>query len=213
MSQNVVRHRFCLGRFLSIAMFATLPVSSAVAQTGSVPRLPAPAAVTASAAVVAPPDYIIGADDVLAVVFWKEPDISSGRVRVRPDGKISLPLLGDVSAAGLTPDRLKQELETLAKPFFADVSAAVMVNEINSRKVFIVGQIVQSGGFRLNGPMTVLQAVALAGGFNEAADKDRIEIIGSASTQRPRRRLSYKAIVRGKTPDVALSPGDTVVVW
>src|SRR5262249_56011568 len=77
MSQNVVRHRFCLGRFLSIAMFATLPVSSAVAQTGSVPRLPAPAAVTASAAVVAPPDYIIGADAVLAVVFSQEPDTSS----------------------------------------------------------------------------------------------------------------------------------------
>jgi polysaccharide export outer membrane protein len=132
---------------------------------------------------------------------------------VRPDGKISLPLLGDVAAAGLAPDELKRRLETLARPFFADPAAAVMVSEINSRKVFITGEVAHPGGFRLNGPMTVLQAVALAGGFIESADKDRVEIISSVDAPAPRRRFSYKAIVKGKAPDVALKPGDTVVVW
>src|SRR5262245_13927039 len=110
--------------------------------------------------VVPPGDYVIGADDVLGVVFWKEPDISAAHVRVRPDGKISIPLLGEVSAAGLSPDELKRQLETIAKPFFADVTATVMVNDINSRKVFITGAVAQPGGFRINGPQTGLQGHA-----------------------------------------------------
>jgi len=164
-------------------------------------------------AVVLPADYVIGADDVLGVVFWKEPDISAAHVRVRPDGKISIPLLGEVNAAGLSPDELRRQLETIAKPFFADVTATVMVNDINSRKVFITGAVAQPGGFRLNGPMTVLQAIALSGGFSESAGKDRFDIIAPGDAQGTRRRFSYKAIVRGKAPDVALKPGDTIVVW
>jgi len=173
----------------------------------------APAFAQAPPPVVPPADYVIGADDVLGVVFWKEPDISAAHVRVRPDGKISIPLLGEVSAAGLSPDELRQQLETIAKPFFADVTATVMVNDINSRKVFITGAVAQPGGFRLNSPMTVLQAIALSGGFSESAGKDRFDIIGPGDAQRTRRRFSYKAIVRGKAPDVALKPGDTIVVW
>jgi polysaccharide export outer membrane protein len=189
---------------LLTAIFAALPLTIAIAQTDS--------AVPTPGAVVPPADYVIGADDVLSVVFWKEPDISSGHLRVRPDGKISLPLLGEVDAAGLAPGKLRQQLETLAKPFFAEITATVMVNEINSRKVFVTGEVGHPGGFRLNGPMTVLQALALAGGFTEFADKDHVEIISADEGRPARRRFNYKAVVKGKTPDVALEPGDTVVV-
>lgn len=211
MSGSFVCQRSLLSRAILTGTFAALPLSG-LAQPET-PRLTTHATVAAGAAVVPPPDYVVGADDVLAIVFWKEPDISSGHVRVRPDGKISLPLLGDVAAASLAPDQLKQQLEALARPFFANVAATVMVSEINSRKVFITGEVGHPGGFRLNGPMTLLQALALAGGFTESADKDRVEIVSSDAGQPARRRFSYKAIVKGKAPDVALKPGDTVVVW
>src|SRR5262249_20480992 len=200
-------------RRLLIALVATVPVSSAMAQSDPARPRPTAPAMTAGSSVVTPSDYVIGADDVLAVVFWKEPELSAARVRVRPDGKISLPLVGEVAAAGLVPDDLKRRLETLAKPFLADPTAAVMVSEINSRKVFITGAVGQPGGFRLNSPITVLQAVALAGGFSESAERDRVEIISSIDNRPSRQRLSYKAIVKGKAADVALKPGDTVVVW
>jgi polysaccharide biosynthesis/export protein len=205
------RHRSCLHQAILTGMLATLPLSAAIAQTDSAPGLRAHAILAPSETLVAPPDYVIGADDVLSVVFWKEPDISSGHLRVRPDGRISLPLLRDVDAAGLTPDQLRQLLETVARPFFADVNATVVVNEINSRKVFVTGEVGRPGGFPLNGPMTVLQALALAGGFTEFADKDHVEII-SDETQPGRRRFNYTTVVNGKAPDVALRPGDTVVV-
>jgi polysaccharide biosynthesis/export protein len=213
MPRSFFRRHFHLRRALLTATFATLPLAPAMAQTEPARPPIAHAAVAPAAAVVPPPDYVIGADDVLAVVFWKEPEISSAGLRVRPDGKISLPLLGDVTAAGLAPDELKQQLETIAKPFFADPAAAVMVSEINSRKVFITGEVGHPGGFRLNGPMSVLQALALAGGLTEFANKNRVDIISSNDAQSARRRFSYKAIVKGKAPDVPLKPGDTVVVW
>ncbi len=141
-------------------------------------------AVTSPGAELVPPfDYVIGADDVLAVVFWKEPDIS-GQVRVRPDGRISLPLLRDVQAAGLTPDQLRQHLEAVAKPFFANVNATVIVHEINSRKVFVTGEVAHPGGFALNGPMTVLQALALAGGLSEFSDAEHIDVLRTDAGRR-----------------------------
>jgi len=194
-----------------MGMLVTLPASAATAQSGTWQTPVVSALLAPNASVTAPPDYVIGADDVLSIVFWKASEIS-GHVRVRPDGKISLPLLGEVSAAGLTPESLRQQLETRAGPFFADIIATVMVDEINSRRVFVTGAVGRPGAFPLNGRVTVLQALALAGGFTEFADREHVEIIRPDEARSDRLRFNYKTVVEGKAPDVALKPGDTIVV-
>jgi polysaccharide export outer membrane protein len=195
---------------LTAAIVLVPPAAASSAQSAS-------AGTTNGAAVIAPvsppPDYVIGPDDLLAIVFWKEPDMS-GQVRVRPDGKISLPLLRDVPAQGLTPDELRGQIETEAKRFVVDARASVMVHEINSRRVFVTGLVDRPGAFPLNGPMTVLQAIALAGGLLDFADAEHIEIFRAAGGTTTRIRFNYKDLIKGKKAgeNVALKPGDTVVV-
>ena len=199
----------------SLRVFAVTGISVALAaaagraQSVAADRLNARASVAPAAALA--PDYVIGPDDVLWVVFWKEPEISA-QVRVRPDGKISLPLLRDVRASGLTPEQLRQQLEADAKPFFAETNATVTVNEVNSRKVFVTGEVGRPGAFPLTGPMTILQVLALAGGFSEFADQEHIEVFRSDEAGPARFRFSYKDVLKGKRPDVALKSGDTIVV-
>lgn len=203
-------HHWRLSRRLT-GLLVALPLTVTYAQSGPVEPLTARAVASPGAELVPPFDYVIGADDVLAVVFWKEPDISR-EVRVRPDGRISLPLLRDVQAAGLTPDQLRQHLEAVATPFFANVNAAVIVHEINSRKVFVTGEVAHPGGFTLNGPMTVLQALALAGGLSEFGDTEHIDVLRTERGAASRLAFSYKDVLKGRKPDVALKPGDTIVV-
>jgi len=193
------------------AVLVSLPLAVTSAQSGPSEALIAPAVVSSAAEHVPPVDYVIGADDVLAVVFWKEPDIS-GQVRVRPDGRISLPLLRDVQAAGLTPEQLREHLEAVAKPFLANVNATVIVHEINSRKVFVTGEVAHPGAFNLNGPMTVLQALALAGGLTEFSDTEHIDVLRTEQGVASRVAFSYKDVLKGRKADVPLKPGDTIVV-
>src|SRR6188768_1944343 len=115
-----------------------------------------------------PAGYVIGSEDVLSIVFWREKDLSADVV-VRPDGKISLPLLKDLQAAGLSPDQLTEVLVKAAAKYVSQPNATVMVKEINSRKVFVVGQVAKPGTFPLAGDLTVLQALALAGDVLEYA--------------------------------------------
>ena len=192
-------------------MLIVLPGAAIYAQHASANRSAGGGGESSISAVVPPADYVIGADDRLSVKFWKEPDVSC-EVRVRPDGKISLPLLRDVQAAGLTPDQLRQQLESAAQPFFADVSATVMVTEINSRKVFVTGAVAHPGGFPLTGPLTVLQALALAGGMSEFADQNHVEVFRTVDGPRSRFTFNYKDVLKGRKPDVELKPGDTIVV-
>jgi len=160
-----------------------------------------------------PADYVIGPNDVLSVVFWREAEMS-GQVRVRPDGKISLPLLNDVPAVGLTPDQLRARIEKDAKRFLPEPNATVVVLEINSRSVFVVGQVAQPGVFSLNTPMNVLQAIAAAGGLLEFADADNIVVDRSAGGASLRLPFNYRDVIKGKKGEqnIALKPGDTVVV-
>src|SRR4029453_2375871 len=181
-------------------LLIAVPLAVVSAQSGPSEPLTARAVVSPGTELVPPFAYVIGADDVLAVVFWKEPDIS-GQVRVRPDGRISLPLLRDVQAAGLTPDQLRQHLESAAKPFFANVNATVIVHEINSRKVFVTGEVAHPGGFNLNGPMTVLQAVALAGGLPEFGDAGHIDVLRTEQGVPSRLAFGYKDVLKGRKPD------------
>lgn len=160
-----------------------------------------------------PSDYIIGPEDVLGVVFWREPELS-GDVTVRPDGRITLPVIGDMAAAGMTPEALQTALVTAAEKYIADPNVAVVVRAINSRKVFVTGRVAAPGGHDLRGPLTVLQAIAISGGLTEYADEKNITILRVRAGQTQTFKFNYKDVARGRRleQNILLVPGDTVVV-
>lgn len=167
----------------------------------------------AVAPVVPPPGYTIGPDDRLAIAFWRNTELSA-EVVVRPDGRISLPLLNDVEAAGLTPEQLRERLIERARNFVEDANATVVVAEIRSRRVFIAGSVDKPGAYPLNGPTTVLQLIATAGGLREfVSGKDIVIVRGAAETQ-ARFKFNYQDVVRGKrlAQNISLQPGDTVII-
>jgi polysaccharide biosynthesis/export protein len=160
-----------------------------------------------------PADYGIGTQDVLTVVFWREKDLSADVV-VRPDGKISLPLLNDVQAAGYTPEQLSGSLERAAAKFVTDPDATVIVREINSRKVFVIGEVAKTGAIRLVSDMNVLQLLAEVGGLLEHANRDDIVIVRQENGRDLRFKFSYDDVIKGRKleQNILLKPGDTVVV-
>jgi len=160
-----------------------------------------------------PPDFVIGADDVLSIVFWQETAMSS-EVVVRPDGKISLPLLKDVQAAGYTPEQLTATLVKAASKYVAQPNATVIVKQIHSRKVFIVGQVAKPGSFPLTGDMTVLQLISLAGDVLEYAKSKDIVVVSKENGSEHRSKFNYKDVLKGKhiEQNILLRPGDTVIV-
>jgi polysaccharide biosynthesis/export protein len=170
----------------------------------------------AAAATVARPaeGYVIGPDDVLSIVFWKDKDLSA-EVTVRPDGKVSLPLLNDIMAQGRTPDQLRDALKLAAQAFVEDPNPTVMVKEIKSRRVFITGQVEKPGPYPLTSETTVLQLIAMAGGVREFADGSNITIIRKVENGRTQiLPFNYRDVLKRKSLDqnVQLKPGDTVVV-
>lgn len=174
---------------------------------------PAPPAASAPADVAVTDDYVIGPQDVLGVVFWREPELS-GDVTVRPDGKISLPVIGAVDAAGKRPEELQQILQKAAARYITDPNVAVVVRTINSRKVYVTGAVLNPGAHPLAGPLTVLQALALAGGLSEFADSKNITILRVENDGTTSLRFNYKDVSRGRKleQNIVLQPGDTIVV-
>ena len=171
----------------------------------------------AGTSVEVPAEYVIGPQDVLGINFWRDTDMT-GDVTVRPDGRITLPLIGDVQAAGKTPEALKTEITTAASKLFKqgqEPTVTVVVRQINSRKVFITGQVTTPGAHVLTGPLTVMQLISLAGGLTEFAKKKEITVIrtdaGGKQTVMP---FNYSDVARGRNvgQNVVLKPGDTVVV-
>jgi len=160
-----------------------------------------------------PPDYVIGPDDVLQVMFWRVPE-NSAEVVVRPDGMISLPMLNEIKASGLTPDQLREKVTTEAKRYIVDPEVSVIVRTINSRKVFITGQVIRPGAYPLGAPTTVLQLIALAGGFGEFAKQKNISIMRVVDGKPTIYRFNYKEVTAGKnlTQNILLKPGDTIIV-
>jgi polysaccharide biosynthesis/export protein len=160
-----------------------------------------------------PPDYVIGPEDVLSIAFWRDKELSADVV-VRPDGKISLPLLKDVQAAGYTPDQLTVALVKAASKYIAQPNATVIVKEVNSRKVFIIGQVLRPGAFPLTGDMTVLQLIALAGDVQEWAKSKSVVIVRREEEGERRFKFNYKEVMEGKKVEqnILLKPGDTVIV-
>ncbi len=177
---------------------------------------PSASAATNSPAVANAPDspeYTIGPGDVLNVNFWREPEMS-GEVVVRPDGKITIPLIKEVSAVGLTPNQLEAEIQARAERFVQEASATVTVRTINSRMVYITGNVARPGGYALNGPTSVLQFIAQVGGVLEYSDSKNIVIMRTRGGKSETFKFNYKDIVKQKNlaQNIELRPGDTVIV-
>jgi polysaccharide export outer membrane protein len=165
--------------------------------------------------VALPTDYVIGVEDRLGVVFWREQDKAlTSDVVVRPDGKISVPMLNDISAAGLTPEQLAVVVQQAASKFIRDAAATVVVREIRSRKVFVVGEVSKPGAVQLGSDMNVLQVIAEAGGLLEHANKSDIVVVRQERGREQRFKFNYKDVVRGRRPEqnIRLRPGDTILV-
>lgn len=200
------------------SLAASLIVLSSVGAGGPVDVFAQTAGVAASKAapapsdVHAPPGYVIGPLDVLEVLFWRDKELSAD-VIVRPDGKITLPLLNEIDAGGLTPEQVRLSILDQARRFVEDPSVVVRVKQINSRQVFILGEVAKPGTYPLGGPTSVLQLIATAGGFNEFAASTDIVIIRTGSEGPARLRFNYKDVVKGDlTQNIELKSGDTVVV-
>ena len=159
-----------------------------------------------------PSDYVIGADDVLRISVWKEPDLSE-TLPVRPDGKISMPLLNDIPAAGLTPLQLKDSITEKLKKFIADPRVTVVVTAMNSQRIFVSGEVLHSGPIQLLPHMTILQALSQAG-FNQFANLKGIYLLRTENGKQERIPFNYKDVIKGNHPEqnIQLKPGDTVVV-
>ena len=158
-------------------------------------------------------EYKIGPQDVLRIDVWKEPDITR-TVPVRPDGKISLPLLNDVQAAGLTPNQLSAAISEGLKKFINDPEVTVSVNEINSRRVYVTGEVAHAGAFALLPNMTVLQALSSTGGFTQFAKVKNIYVLRFEDGKQVKHPFNYKDAIAGRKPEenILLEPGDVIVV-
>jgi polysaccharide export outer membrane protein len=203
-----VRSRNCTfrGLWLSIAIllmtFITPAQPQATGATGSMPK-----------AAIGDPNYVIGPQDVLDISVWKEADLTRS-VPVRPDGKISMPLLNDVQAAGLTPMQLTAQITTGLKKFVSDPQVTVVVTAINSQRIYILGEVNRAGAFPLLPGMTMLEALSSAGGFTIFANVKKIYLLRKVDGKQEKYPFNYKDVIRGKTPEqnLPLKAGDTIVV-
>ena len=212
-------HLIELGFFLASvcgSFFGQAPVAGqAGQQTPAVTETAKPPEPTAPAASKAHDDhFIIGNDDLLAINVWKEPEVSRS-LPVRSDGRISLPLVGEVQAAGRTPAQLEKEIAEKLKDYISEPEVTVMVQQINSQKYNILGQVARPGSFPLTLSTTVLDAIAASGGFRDFAKQKGIYILRqNPDGGESRIPFNYKEVIKGKNPDqnIKLEPNDTVVV-
>ncbi len=177
-----------------------------VAKAAEVPEVrPAPGAES--------PDYVIGPEDHINISVWKEPELTM-LVVVRPDGSISLPLINDVNATGLTPMQLAAHITARLKQYLAEPRVTVIVTQINSRRFYVLGEVGRPGAFPLLPNMTVLQALSTAGGFREFANQSKIYVLRNENGSAKKYPFNYKKVIAGKNieQDILLKPGDTVVV-
>jgi polysaccharide biosynthesis/export protein len=193
---------------------AGLPAQTSVADKTDAEKSDKPAAQAPApdASATSTSDYVIGADDTLHISVWKEPDLSE-TLPVRPDGKISMPLLNDVMAAGLTPLELKDSITEKLKKYMADPRVTVVVTAMNSRRIFVSGEVVHTGPMALLPHMTMLQALAQAG-FTQFANVKGIYLLRTENGKQEKLPFNYKEVVKGNHPEqnIVLKPGDTVVV-
>jgi polysaccharide export outer membrane protein len=171
---------------------------------------PAPPKATAAAA---DDEYRIGVEDLLAISVWRDPDLTR-EVPVRPDGRISLPLLQDIDAAGKTPRELALEIQRRLKEFLSNPSVTVIVREVNSLKAYMMGEVLKPGPILLRSPVRLLQGISLAGGLTPYGGRGNVVLYRKTATGEKVIELSYREIIGGRKPEdnLMLEPGDTVVV-
>lgn len=206
--------------FLMILATVAFPAGLAMAQDATKtkpetkPATPA-ASMDASAAKAATidADYVIGPEDGLSISVWKEPELTHG-VQVRPDGKISLPLLNDIQAAGLTPQQLAASITEKLKKFVSEPQVTVIVVTIMSRRIYILGEVSRPGMFSLTHGMTVLQALSGAGAFSQFADTRKIYVLRNEGGKEVKYPFNYREVIKGRHAEqnIELKPGDTIVV-
>jgi polysaccharide export outer membrane protein len=205
--------RSFVGLIISASLFSGLgaSVTRCATQNNDAAR-PSQAALSANT-VATDPDYKIGPQDMLRIDVWKEPDISRV-VPVRPDGKITLPLVNDVQASGLTTTQLAAKIAEGLKKYITSPQVTVGVTEINSRKVFVSGEVAHPGAFPLLPNMTVLQALSTAGGFTQFAREKKIYILRMEDGRQVKHPFNYKDAVSGKNVEqnIMLQGGDIIVV-
>ena len=204
---------------VSYSGFLLIVLAAVCSVTLPAPALQIPAAAISGAdapTAMKPHDaaYVIGSSDVLAITVWKEPEISRS-IPVRPDGKISLPLAGELQAAGRTPLQLEQDISGKLKAYITNPDVNVIVQQINSEKFNVLGRVAKPGSYLLASTTTVLDAIATAGGFQDFAKQKGIYILRSTpGGGQTRLAFNYKDVIKGKHPEqnTKLQPGDTVVV-
>jgi polysaccharide biosynthesis/export protein len=203
---------------MRVVVCAAMLVSTVAGAGAQSPRVPKPAGPTVPpppvpTGVPLPAGYVIGPEDVLSVIFWRDKDMSSD-VTVRPDGRITLPLINEVQASGMTPEQLRDTLMSAAAKYVEDPNVSVVVKAINSRKVFITGQVAKPGAYTLAAPTTVMQLIAIAGGLHEFADAKNIIIMRNENGKPMAYSFNYKDVLKRKNlkQNIELKPGDTVVV-
>jgi polysaccharide export outer membrane protein len=156
--------------------------------------------------------YVIGPSDVITVTVWKEPTLS-GNLLVRPDGMISMSLLGDIQASGMTPLQLSDQIKTKLKRYIQDPNVTVVLTQINSKKVFLLGEVQKKGPVDMTPGMTVLQAIASAGGLTDFANTKKIYILRDEAGNHQKIAVRYKEALKGDNElNLVLKSGDTIVV-
>jgi polysaccharide export outer membrane protein len=156
-------------------------------------------------------EYQIGPEDVLAISVWKN-EAMSRVVPVRPDGMVSLPLLGDVRAAGLTPMQLREQLAQQLAEFIPSPAVSVIVNDVKSFKVSVIGEVLRPSRYELKSRTTILDVLAMAGGFNQFAARTRIAVLRQEGRKQTRLAVNYNRVINGQADNLTLRPGDIVVV-
>ncbi len=158
-------------------------------------------------------EYQLGVEDKLSISVWKEPDLTKV-VGIRPDGKITFPLVGDVQAAGRTARQLTEDLAKLLARFIKEPVITVVVEEINNFKVFVLGEVTTQGALNLRRRTRLLEAIALAGGMSQYADKSNVVLLRFDDMKESRMKIDYRKVVSGERPDLNLylKPGDTIIV-
>ncbi len=201
-------YRYCILLLCLCVLTGTLTQATAQAPAQR-PPAERPADDTKPLAGVDPATFQIGAEDILAIQVWREPDFSR-QVMVRPDGKITLPLIAEVQASGLTPDQLAKTLTESLSKYLNNPQVIVTVLQVNSKKYFITGEIQRPGSFPLVVPTRVLEAISAAGGFRDFANEKKIVILRKGQ----RLKFNYKEVIKGKNTEqnILIENGDYIIV-
>jgi polysaccharide export outer membrane protein len=185
--------------------------SSPVPAAGQQQITPAPVSGISTGGPIDPERYVIGAEDSLQITVWKEPTLS-GTIPVRPDGMISMVLVGDLRAAGLTPMALSADIGQRLKKYIQDPVVTVVVLGVNSQRIFTVGEVGHVGPIMMTPGMTPLQAIVTAGGLTQFANSKHIYILRTVAGKQQKIPFNYKQALKGENQGVSLIPGDTIVV-